>query len=56
MFCTGSAPIDGIFVTPGIDCINAFLLPHLEGVGDHRCFIMDLSLEFVIELSFTNII
>jgi hypothetical protein len=44
-FCTGSIPIKGIFVTPGIECANVFLLPHLGGVGDHRCFIIDFSFD-----------
>jgi hypothetical protein len=55
-FRTGSSPIDGIFATPGIECVNAFILPHLAGVGDHRCFIVNLSSSSVIGSSFPNII
>jgi hypothetical protein len=54
--CSGSAPIDGIFATSGIDCINAFVLPHYGGVGDHRCFIMDTSSDSMIGTSFPNIV
>ncbi len=34
-FQTGSVPIDGIFATPSIKCVNVLILPHLGGVGDH---------------------
>jgi hypothetical protein len=55
-FCTGSSPIDGIFAIPGIECVNTFILPHLAGVGDHRCFIIDLSSSSIIGSSFPNIV
>jgi hypothetical protein len=52
----GSAPIDGIFATPGITCVNAFILPQYGGVGNHRCFIIDLTSELLIGTSFPNIV
>jgi hypothetical protein len=55
-FRTGSIPIDGIFATSGIECVNVTLLPHLAGVGDHRCFIIDFSSESVIGTDFPNIV
>ena len=55
-FQRGSVPINGIFATQGIKCVNVFILPHLGGVGDHRCFILDLSSESVIGTSFPNIV
>jgi hypothetical protein len=55
-FRTVSIPIDGIFATAGVECINAFILPHYGGVGDHRCFILDLSPESLIGTSFLNIV
>jgi hypothetical protein len=55
-FQTDSIPIDGIFATPVIKCVNVFILPHLGGVGDHRCVIIDLSSETVIGSTFPNII
>ncbi len=55
-FRTGSVPIDGIFATVGIECINIFILPHYGGVGDHRCFILNLSSESLIETLFPNIV
>ncbi len=53
-FWTRSAPIDGIFTTSGIETVNAFILPHLGGIGDHWCFIIDLPSEPVIGSSFPN--
>ncbi len=55
-FWSGSAPIDGVFLTPGITCVNAFILPQYGGVGNHRCFIIDLTSESVIGTSFPNIV
>jgi hypothetical protein len=54
----GSAPIDGIFATLGITCVNVFILPQYGGggVGDHRCFIIDLTSESMIGTSFPNIV
>ncbi len=51
-----SIPIDGIFATSGIECVHAFLLPHLGGIGDHRCFIIALSSASMIGKSFPNIV
>ncbi len=55
-FRTGSSPINGIFATPVIECVNTFILLHLAGVGDHRCFIVNLSSSSVIGSSFPNIV
>ncbi len=55
-FRTGNAPIDGIFATPGIECINILILPHYGGVGNHRCFIVDLSSASLIGMAFPNIL
>jgi hypothetical protein len=55
-FRTGSVPIDGIFATAGIECINTFILPHYGGVGNHRCFILDLSSDSLIGTLFPNIV
>ncbi len=52
----GSAPIDGIFATPGITCVNAFILPQYGGVSNHRCFIINLTSESLIGTSFPNIV
>ena len=55
-FINGSHPIDAVFVTSGIDCINACILPKYGGVGDHRVFIMDFCATSVIGESFPNIV
>jgi hypothetical protein len=41
-FRDGTILIDAIFDTAGIECINAYILPYKGGVGDHRCFILNL--------------
>jgi hypothetical protein len=48
--------IDGVFVTPGITCVNAFILPQYGGVGNHHCFIIDLTSESSIGTSLPNIV
>jgi hypothetical protein len=35
-FRDGTIPIDAIFATAGIECVNMYILPHKGGVGDHR--------------------
>jgi hypothetical protein len=55
-FHTGSIPIDGIFATAGIECINTFILPHYGGIGNHRGFILNLSSDSLIETPFLNIV
>jgi hypothetical protein len=55
-FCTSNAPIDGIFATPGIECISVLILPHYGAVGNHRCFIVDLSSASLIGMAFPNIV
>ena len=42
-FRNGIIPIDAIFATAGIECVNACILPHMGGVGNHRCFILDFT-------------
>ena len=49
---TGSKPIDGIFITPGITVLNAGFLAHSDGVAvtgaDHRCVWMDIDLDAIL--------
>ena len=42
-FRDGIVQIDAIFTTARIKCVNAYILPHKGGVGDHRCFILDFT-------------
>ncbi len=55
-FRDGIIPIDAIFATAGIECVNAYILPHKGGVGDHRCFILDFTSSSIIGLKFLNIV
>jgi hypothetical protein len=42
-FRDGTVPIDAIFATAGIKCINAYILPHKGGLGDHWSFILNFT-------------
>jgi hypothetical protein len=55
-FRDGTVPIDAIFATSGIECINAYIFPHKGGVGDHRCFILDFTSSSVNGTKFPNIV
>jgi hypothetical protein len=54
-FRDGTVAIDAIFATAGIGCVNAYILPHKGGVGDHRCFILNFTSSSVIGTKFPNI-
>ncbi len=55
-FRDGTVPIDAIFATAGIGCVNAYILPHKGGVGDNRCFILNFTSSSVIGMKFPNIV
>jgi hypothetical protein len=55
-FRDGTVPIDAFFATSGIECINAYILPHKGGVGDRRCFILDFTSSSVIGMKFPTIV
>jgi len=55
-FRDGIMPIDAVYATAEIECVNAFILPHKCGIGDHRCFILDISSSSVIGTRFQNIV
>jgi hypothetical protein len=55
-FRDGTALIDAIFATSGIECIIACILPHKGGVGDHRYFILDFTSSSIIGTKFSNIV
>ncbi len=44
------------FTMAGIECANAYILPHRGGVGNHRCFILDFMLSSVIGTRFPNFV
>ena len=39
----GTKPIDGVFATAGINCVNATIFEKYGGVGDHRLFALDIA-------------
>jgi hypothetical protein len=53
-FRDGTVLIDVIFATAGIKCVNAYILLHKGGVGDHWCFILDFTSSSVIGTKFSN--
>jgi hypothetical protein len=55
-FRDGTIPINATFATAGIECVNAYILPHKGGVGDHRCFIVDFTSSSIIGTKFPNIV
>jgi hypothetical protein len=55
-FRDGTVPNDEFVATAGIKCINAYILPHKGGVGDHRCFILIFTSSSVIGTKFPNIV
>jgi hypothetical protein len=55
-FRDGTVLIDAIFATSGIECINACILPHNGGAGNHRCFILNFTSSSVIGTKFPNIL
>jgi hypothetical protein len=55
-FRDGVMPIDAVYATAGIECVNVHILPHKGGIGDHRCFIIDFSSSSVIRTRFQNIV
>jgi hypothetical protein len=52
----GSTPIDAAYCTSGILYTAVTLLPSQVGVGDHRVFLLDISLETILEDVFPCVI
>jgi hypothetical protein len=55
-FRGSTVPIDVLFATAGIECVNAYILPHKGGVGNHQCFILNFMSSSVIGTKFSNIV
>ncbi len=49
-------PINAVYATARIECVNMHILPHKGGIEDHRCFIIDFSSLSVIGTRFQNIV
>jgi hypothetical protein len=52
----GTVLIESIFATAGIKCINTYILPNKDGVGDHWCFILNFMSSSVIGSKFPNFV
>jgi hypothetical protein len=55
-FFRGSKLIDGLWVSSDIDTANVFVMPFGYGVGNHRMFVLDVTLESLIGKTPTIII
>ncbi len=55
-FRDSTISINAVFATAGIECVNAYILPHKVGVGDHRCFILNFTYSLIIGTKFPNIV
>jgi hypothetical protein len=55
-FRDGTVSMDAIFATAGIECVNANILSHKGGVGDHWCFILNFMSSSVIGTKFPKIV
>ena len=55
-FRDGTVPINAVFATSGIECVNTDILLHKGGVGNHRWFILNLTSSSMISTKFPNIV
>ncbi len=55
-FFRGSKLIDGMWVLGDLDTSNACVMPFGYGVGDHRAFILDVTIESLIEVDPVKIV
>jgi hypothetical protein len=55
-FFQGSKPIDGLWVTSGIEIANACVMPFGYGIGDHRMLIIDVTMESLVGKNPTKVV
>ncbi len=55
-FSRGSKSIAGLWVTSNIEITNACVMPFGYGIGDHRMFILDVTMESLIGKNPTKIV
>jgi hypothetical protein len=55
-FFRGSKPINGLWASSNLEISNACVMPFGYGVGDHRAFILDISLELLTRENPTKIV
>jgi hypothetical protein len=44
MLHSGKSPIDGGYKTPEVEIVNLAMLTFAESLGDHRSFVLDISM------------
>ena len=55
-FFRGSKPIDGVWATKDIQVVNACVMPAGFGVGDHRMFVVDFTLQSLVGSSPSKVV
>ncbi len=55
-FFQESKPIDGFWVTSNIEIANACVMPFGYGIGDHRMFVLNITLESLVGRNPTKVV
>ncbi len=55
-FFQGSKPIDGLWVTSDLDIANICVMPFGYGIGDHRMFVLDITMESLVGKNPTKVV
>jgi hypothetical protein len=55
-FFRGSKPIDGLWVTSNIEITNACVMPFGYRIGDHRMFILDVTMKSLVRKNLTKVV
>jgi hypothetical protein len=55
-FFQGLQPIDGLWASDDLDISNAYVMPFGYGVGNHRAFILDISLQSLVGVNPVQIV
>ncbi len=55
-FFRGSKPIDGPWVTSDVDIANTCVMPFGYGTGDHRMFVLDITMESLVGKTLTKVV
>ncbi len=55
-FFRGSKPIDGLWVTSDLDIANVCVMPFGYGIGDHRMFVLDITMESLVGKNPTKVV
>ncbi len=55
-FFRGSKPFDGLWVTSDLDIANVCVVPFGYGIGDHRMFVLDITMESLVGKNPTKVV